>query len=68
MASMNTLCRLTFFLFLMILFNSLYAQRIVISEPDKEDSRRMDFEIIGKMGNNYLIYKKHQERKFYLSL
>ena len=61
---MNTLCRLTFFLFLMILFNSLNAQRIVISEPDKEDSRRMDFEIIGKMGNNYLIYKNIRNESF----
>src|SRR5688500_7853355 len=36
---------------------SLSAQRIVYSEPDKEDSRRMNFEVIGKMGNNFLIYK-----------
>src|SRR6186997_1413897 len=49
MASMNLFCRLISFIFLMGLFNSVYAQRILISEPDKEDSRRMDFEIIGKM-------------------
>ena len=33
------------------------AQRILFSEPDKDDSRRMNFEIVGKMGNNFLIYK-----------
>ncbi|HEX3167483.1 MAG TPA: hypothetical protein VHQ93_14535, partial [Chitinophagaceae bacterium] len=61
---MNSLCRLLSFLFFMVLFNSLDAQRIVISEPDKEDSRRMDFEIIGKMGNNYLIYKNIRNESF----
>ena len=54
---MKSCCRLAFFLFLTALFNSVNAQRILISEPDREDSRRMNFEIIGKMGNNYLIYK-----------
>jgi len=61
---MNSLCRLVSLLFLMVLFNSAKAQRILISEPDKEDSRRMDFEIIGKMGNNYLIYKNIRNESF----
>jgi hypothetical protein len=33
------------------------AQKIVYSEPDREDSRRMDFEIVGKIGGNFLVYK-----------
>jgi len=33
------------------------AQRIVYSEPDKEDSRRMNFEVIGKISGNFLVYK-----------
>ena len=61
---MRSFCRLTFFLFLMGLLTSVNAQRIVISEYDKEDSRRMDFEIIGKMGNNYLIYKNIRNESF----
>ena len=61
---MNLFCRLISFLFLTVLFNSVNAQRILISEPDKEDSRRMDFEIIGKMGNNYLIYKNIRNESF----
>ncbi len=33
------------------------AQKIVYSEPDKDDNRRMDFEIAGKIGGNFLLYK-----------
>jgi hypothetical protein len=36
---------------------SASAQRIVYSEPDKEDNRRINFEVIGKMNGNFLIYK-----------
>ncbi len=34
------------------------APRVIYSEPEKEDSRRTNFEILGKLGNNFLIYKK----------
>jgi len=64
MVSMRSLFRLAFILFLAGLFNSVNAQRILISEPDKEDSRRMDFEIIGKMGPHYLIYKNIRGESF----
>lgn len=40
------------------------AQKIVYSEPEREDSRRMNFEIIGKFGNNYLIYKNPRNHDF----
>ncbi|MCW3115725.1 MAG: hypothetical protein JWR18_4121 [Segetibacter sp.] len=33
------------------------AQRVVYSEPDKSDYRQTEFEIIGKVGGNLLIYK-----------
>src|ERR1700712_295396 len=33
------------------------APRIVYTEPEKEDSRRTNFEIIGKLNGNFLIYK-----------
>src|SRR6187399_3006479 len=64
MASMKLLCRFVFFFFLLSLFNSVNAQRILISEPDRDDSRKMDFEIIGKMVNNYLIYKSIRNESF----
>jgi hypothetical protein len=61
---MKSMCRLAFLFFLTALFNSLNAQRILISEPDRDDSRRMNFEVIGKMGNNYLIYKNIRADNF----
>jgi hypothetical protein len=36
---------------------SASAQRIVYSEPEREDTRRMNFEIVGKINGNFLIYK-----------
>ena len=42
------------------------AQRIVYSEPDDDDSRRMRFEVIGKVTGNFLVYK-FNKNKSYLS-
>ena len=36
------------------------AQTIAYSEPEREDSRRTDFEIIGKFGANYLVFKNNR--------
>lgn len=36
------------------------APMITYAEPERNDSRRTDFEIIGKLNGNYLIYKKNQ--------
>jgi hypothetical protein len=33
------------------------AQKIVYSQPEKDDNRRMNFEIAGKIGDNFLVYK-----------
>ncbi|MEO5592095.1 MAG: hypothetical protein ABIR15_01450 [Chitinophagaceae bacterium] len=35
------------------------APRIVYTEPEKEDSRRTNFEIIGKLNGNFLVYKSN---------
>ena len=43
---------------------SIFAQKIVYSEPERDDSRRMNFEIIGKFGGNYLVYKNPRNRDF----
>lgn len=37
--------------------SSAFSQKIVYSEPDREDSRRLNFEIVGKINGNFLIYK-----------
>ena len=36
----------------------LQAQNINYSIPDRDDSKDMNFEIIGKVSGNYSIYKK----------
>ncbi|MDE3124776.1 MAG: hypothetical protein KGK14_04620, partial [Bacteroidota bacterium] len=33
------------------------AQTITYSAPDREDVRNMNYEILGKLKGNYLIYK-----------
>jgi hypothetical protein len=36
---------------------SMSAQRVIYSDPDKSDQRQTNFEIIGKINGNVLIYK-----------
>src|SRR5215208_6029463 len=43
---------------------SCFSQKIVYSEPEKDDSRRMNFEIIGKVAGNFLVYKKVRSRNY----
>ncbi|ANE50521.1 hypothetical protein [Flavisolibacter tropicus] len=40
------------------------AQKIVYSQPDDDETRRMDFEIIGKVGGNFLVYKELRGKSF----
>lgn len=50
-------------LFICTLFQlGLTAQQIDYSEVDKDDYRDMNFEIIGKMGNNINVYKNFKNR------
>jgi hypothetical protein len=57
----------TFLLLLVVLGKQALAQRIVYSEPDREDNRRINFEIIGKIGGNFHIYKNIRGKN-YISL
>lgn len=41
-------------------FLSTSAQRIYYTEPERDDTRRTNFEIIGKIGNNILIFKNNR--------
>jgi hypothetical protein len=36
------------------------AQRITYSEPDRDDQRSLNFDIIGKVGANYLVLKNNR--------
>ena len=53
-------------LFLLLAFSgsTVTAQKIIYSEPDKDDSRRLNFEIVGKIGSNFLIHKNIRNRNW----
>lgn len=50
---------------MMILGTSLHAQNITYSEPDRDDSRSLNFEIVGKMNDHILILKNTVNRSDY---
>lgn len=60
---MPSYSRLLAFVLLFVAQGAL-AQKIVYSEPEKDDSRRMNFEIIGKVSGNFLIYKNVRNSNF----
>jgi len=35
-----------------------FGQKILYSEPERDDSRRIDFEVVGKVSGNFLVYKR----------
>jgi hypothetical protein len=50
---------LSFFLLSCFSFAGV-SQRIYYSEPEREDSRRTNFDIIGKVGKNILVFKNNR--------
>ena len=48
-------------------FLTTVAQRISYSEPERDDNKRTDFDILGKIGSNYLVYKNNRN-DHYLSV
>ncbi|HEV7621438.1 MAG TPA: hypothetical protein VGO09_06890, partial [Flavisolibacter sp.] len=55
-----------FFLLAIVLCasKSVFTQKIIYSEPEREDGRRMNFEVIGKLASNFLIYKNIHNKSF----
>ncbi len=50
-----------FSLFLLLGFaQPLLAQRITYADPERDDTRRTNFEIIGKVGGNFLVFKNNR--------
>ena len=41
--------------------SGIWGQKIVYSEPDRDDARTLNFEIVGKMSGNVLIYKNYRD-------
>src|SRR6187549_4188678 len=57
METMSLLKTLALFISSLFFSYGISAQKIKYSEPGKDDTRRLNFEIAGKVGNNFLIYK-----------
>lgn len=49
-----TLCSLA------LISNNLLSQKLTYSEPDRDEARQINFEIIGQYNNQYLIYKNYR--------
>ena len=49
-----------FFVLLLLLPMLMQAQHIQYSEPEQEDSRRTNFEIIGRVSGNILVFKNNR--------
>lgn len=49
--------RILLFLFFLVQTAFVFAQQITYSQPQTNDTRNLDFDIIGKIDGNYLIYK-----------
>src|ERR1700759_3913630 len=54
------------FFFNLITFACL-AQKIEYSEPDRDDIRSVDFDLVGKLNNHFLVYK-HIRSSFTISV
>jgi len=54
--------RFLFFLFFVACSSWANAQEIIFSEPFSEDNRDMNFDIIGKVNNNIIIFKNLRYR------
>jgi hypothetical protein len=56
--------RLLLLLIVSMIGGVISAQKIAYSEPDKEDTRRINFEIIGKLNGNFLVYKSIRSKNW----
>ena len=58
------LIRIVFALFSIIGTGSVFAQKIIYSEPVRDETRRMNFEVIGKVEGNFLVYKSYSGKNY----
>ncbi|MBM3158294.1 MAG: hypothetical protein ACKO33_02820 [Bacteroidota bacterium] len=49
---------------LTLLHEHSFGQRIIYSDPEKDDNRRLNFEIIGRVGGNFLVFKNNRARSW----
>jgi hypothetical protein len=53
----NNMKNIFVFFILNIFSFQAFSQQITYSQPEPEDGRTLDFDIIGKVGGNFLVYK-----------
>ncbi len=53
-----------FLLVILLVSGTAYGQRITYSEAEKDDTRRMNFDIVGKISGNFLIYKSMRNKNW----
>jgi hypothetical protein len=51
-------------IFFLLLSLCTRAQKIVYSDIDEDDNRRMRFEVIGKVSGNFLVYKNTKNKNY----
>jgi hypothetical protein len=56
--------KIIFCLMGMLFCYSVFAQKIIYTEPDRDDTRDMKYEVIGKIGGKFLIYKASQSTHY----
>ncbi len=47
---------------------SVTAQKIIYSEPEKDDTRHLNFDVAGKIAGNFLLYKNIRNRNWIVVL
>lgn len=53
-----------FIVFGLLLVSLAHSQKITYAEPDRDDARNLNFEIIGKMNDTLLIYKSYRDNHY----
>ena len=52
------------FLFAIFSISAIQAQRIFYSEPDRNDQKSLNFDIVGKINDHYLIFKSYRSSNY----
>lgn len=50
--------------FLLSACTGLFSQKITYSDPDRDDARTLNFEVLGKMNGKILVYKNYRDLHF----
>ncbi|MCA6515447.1 MAG: hypothetical protein IM577_07600 [Chitinophagaceae bacterium] len=56
--------RLFIIIAIVALAGEITAQNIYYSDPDRTDPKTLQFELIGKLGGQFLVYKSYRDQHF----